>query len=94
MYDKYKQLHMLIDRLSARLTEAEEEALVLKAKVRTLESSLRIMESAAETAKALKEWKGVTMSILKKLYSKVDKEIVKIEAQASSPRIGSDKNEQ
>jgi chromosome segregation ATPase len=88
MDDKYRQLNLLIEKVSGRLADLEEENLVLKAKIRTAESSLRVMESAAQTAKALKEWKDVTISVLKKLYAKVDKEIAKIEAQASSPQIG------
>lgn len=88
MEDKYKQLHLLIDNVSSRLAEAEGENIILKAKVRTLESSLRVMESAQSTAKALKEWRDVTTSILKKLYGKIDKEIARIEASATSPRLG------
>lgn len=88
MEDKYKQLHLLVDKVSARLAEAEEENLVLKAKVRSLESSLRVAESAQATARALKEWKDVTTSILKKLYAKTEKEIERIEAQASAPQAG------
>ncbi|MDR1684288.1 MAG: hypothetical protein LBR90_02350 [Elusimicrobiota bacterium] len=89
--DKYRQLNDLIDNVSARLAKTEEENLLLKAKVRTLESSLRVMESAQATARALKEWKDVTTSILKKLYTKIEREIDKIEAQASAPQIGEDK---
>lgn len=88
MEDKYKSLHLLIDRVSTRLAQAEEENLVLQGKVRALESSLRLMESTQATARALKEWKDVTTSILKKLYSKIDREIEKIEAQSSTPQIG------
>jgi hypothetical protein len=91
MEDKYKQLHLLIDKTATRLAQREEENLVLHAKVSSLESSLRIMESAAETAKALKEWKDAATSVLKKLCIKIDKEIDKIDAQSSSPDIGSEK---
>jgi len=86
--DKYKQLHLMIDRVSARLTQAEEQNLVLSAKVRALESSLRIAQSSQETAKALKEWKDVTTAVLKKLCVKIDKEVEKIEARGSSPDLG------
>jgi translation initiation factor 2B subunit (eIF-2B alpha/beta/delta family) len=88
MDDKYKQLHLLVDQISARLAEAEQENIVLRAKVRALESSLRVMESAQAAAKALKEWKDLTTSILKKLYAKIDKEIERIEARSSAPQIG------
>jgi translation initiation factor 2B subunit (eIF-2B alpha/beta/delta family) len=88
MDDKYKQLHLLVDQISSRLAQAEQENIVLRAKVRALESSLRVMESAQAAAKALKEWKDLTTSILKKLYAKIDKEIESIEAHSSAPQIG------
>lgn len=88
MEDKYKTLNLLIDKVSSRLAQVEEENLVLKAKVRTMESSLRVLESTQETVRALKEWKDITTSILKKLYTKIDREIEKIEEQSSTPNIG------
>ncbi|MDR1123537.1 MAG: hypothetical protein LBL61_02835 [Elusimicrobiota bacterium] len=88
MDDKYKQLHLLVDQISARLAETEQENIVLRAKVRALESSLRVMESAQAAAKALKEWKDLTTAILKKLYAKIDREIEKIEARSSAPQTG------
>ena len=88
MEDKYKTLNLLIDKVSSRLAQVEEENIVLKAKVRTMESSLRVLESTQETVRALKEWKDVTTSILKKLYGKIDREIEKIEEQSSTPNIG------
>lgn len=88
MEDKYKTLNLLIDKVSSRLAQVEEENLVLKAKVRTMESSLRVLESTQETVRALKDWKDVTTSILKKLYTKIEREIDKIEEQSSTPNIG------
>lgn len=88
MEDKYKQLTELAQKVSTRLAQAEEENLILQAKVKSLESSLRIMESAQVTAKALKEWKDVTTSILKKVCSKIDREINKIETQSQTPHLG------
>jgi hypothetical protein len=88
MDDKYKQLHLLVDRISARLAEAEQENIVLRAKMRTLESALRVAQSAQAAARALKEWKDVATAILKKLYAKIDREIERIEARSSVPRAG------
>ena len=88
MEDKYKTLNLLIDKVSSRLAQVEEENLMLKAKVRTMESSLRVLESTQETVRALKDWKDVTTSILKKLYTKIEREIDKIEEQSSTPDIG------
>lgn len=88
MEDKYKQLHLLIDKISARLAQAEEENNLLQAKVRTLESNVKVLQSAQATARALKEWKDITTSILKKLYTKIDREIERIEQQSSTPDLG------
>ncbi len=88
MEDKYKQLTELAQKVSSRLMRAEEEVLILQAKVKSLESSLRVMESAQVTAKALKEWKDVATSILKKVCSKIDREINKIETQSQTPHLG------
>ncbi len=88
MEDKYKQLHLLIDKISTRLAQAEEENNLLQAKVRTLESNVKVLQSAQATARALKEWKDITTSILKKLYTKIDREIERIEQQSSSPNLG------
>ena len=79
---------MLVDQISARLAEAEQENIVLRAKARALESSLRVAESAQAAAKILKEEKDLTAAILKKLYAKINKEIERIEARSGAPQIG------
>ncbi len=86
--DKYKNLHLLIDRVSARLAAAEEENTALRAKVKDLQSSLKDLDRAQAAARELKTWKDNTAATLKKLYSKIDKEINKIEEQSSRPNIG------
>lgn len=86
--DKYKQLHLLIDQITQRLQTEETENIRLTAEVRTLKSHIKRLESIKQTAEALREWKEVTTSILKKLYTKIDKEIERIEQQASSPDLG------
>ena len=86
--DKYQKLNSLIDLVTHNLQTEEAENLRLKAEVRTLQAHIKRLQTVQETAKALKEWKDITSAILKKLYTKIDKEIERIEQQASSPDLG------
>lgn len=85
--EKYKQLDLLVDKITARLVSAEEENISLLARVRMLESSVKVLESSQSTVTALKEWRDVTNSVLKKLYTKIDKEISRIEEQVATPKL-------
>ena len=85
--DKYKKLELLVDQLLLRVKNKEEENLALAAKIKLLDSALRRNESAQETVNALMEWKDVTTSILRRLYLKIDKEIMRIESQVATPKI-------
>ncbi len=85
--DKYKKLELLVDQLLARMQEKEKEILALKARIKLLESENRVNKSTQETVNALMEWKEVTTLLLKRLYLKIDKEIMRIEAQVATPKI-------
>ena len=85
--DKYKKLELLVDQLLLRIKNKEEEGAALSARIKLLESKMRLYQSTQETVDALKEWKEVTTVLLKKLYLKIDKEIVRIESQISTPKI-------
>ena len=85
--DKYKKLELLVDQLLLRLKEKEKENLALAARIKLLDASLRRNESTQETVNALMEWRDVTTSILRRLYLKIDKEIMRIEAQVATPKI-------
>jgi len=85
--DKYKELELLVTQLIARIKDKEAENVALSAKIKMLEISLRRSESTQETVNALTEWKDITTSVLKKLYLKIDKEIMRIEAQVATPKI-------
>lgn len=85
--DKYKKLELLVDQLLARMGEREKEIIALSAKIKLLESENRVNKSTQETVNALMEWKEVTTMLLKRLYLKIDKEIMRIEAQVATPKI-------
>ena len=85
--DKYKKLELLVDQLLARMQEKEKEILALSTRIKLLESENRVNKSTQETVNALMEWKDVTTLLLKRLYLKIDKEIVRIEAQVATPKI-------
>lgn len=85
--DKYKKLELLVDQVINRMEDKKAEIDALKAQIKILESENRVNKSAQETVNALTEWKDVTTSVLKKLYLKIDKEIMRIEAQVSTPKV-------
>ena len=85
--DKYKKLELLVDQLLARMQEKEKEIIALSARIKLLESENRVNKSTQETVNALMEWKDVTTLLLKRLYLKIDKEIMRIEAQVATPKI-------
>ena len=85
--DKYKKLELLVDQLLARMSEREKEIIALSAKIKLLESENRINKSTQETVNALMEWKEITTLLLKRLYLKIDKEIMRIESQVATPKI-------
>ena len=85
--DKYKKLELLVDQLLARMQDKEKEILALSARIKLLESENRVNKSTQETVNALMEWKEVTTLLLKRLYLKIDKEIMRIESQVATPKI-------
>ena len=85
--DKYKKLELLVDQLLARMQEKEKEIIALSARIKLLESENRVNKSTQETVNALMEWKDVTTLLLKRLYLKIDKEIMRIESQVATPKI-------
>lgn len=85
--DKYKKLELLVDQLLARMQEKEKEIIALSARIKLLESENRVNKSTQETVNALMEWKEITTLLLKRLYLKIDKEIMRIESQVATPKI-------
>ena len=77
--DKLKQLELLISQTSARLQTLQKEVSSARQKIRSQEDTIaRLRESEAEL-KTLREWKRNTISVLKKLESRLDKEIAKVQ---------------
>ena len=85
--DKYKKLELLVSQLLARMQDKEKEIIALSARIKLLESENRVNKSTQETVNALMEWKEVTTQVLKRLYLKIDKEIMRIESQVATPKI-------
>jgi len=85
--EKYKELELLVTQAINRIKDKDEEIAALKARIKLLESENRVNKSAQETVDALTEWKDVTTSVLNKLYLKIDKEIMRIEAQVATPKV-------
>ncbi|MBQ8844145.1 MAG: hypothetical protein IJ016_05140 [Elusimicrobiaceae bacterium] len=77
MQEKLKQLELLVSQAATRLQNLQSEAATLRQKVRLQEDTItRLKESEAEL-KSLREWKRNTVSALKKLETRIDKEIAR-----------------
>ena len=77
MQEKLKQLELLTAQVTARLQTLQSEAVALRQKVRLQEDSIaRLKESEAEL-KALRDWKKNTISALKKLEGRIEKELAR-----------------
>jgi phage shock protein A len=77
MQEKLKQLELLVSQAASRLQTLQSEAAGLRQKVRVQEDTIaRLKESEAEL-KSLREWKRNTVSALKKLETRIDKEIAR-----------------
>ncbi len=77
MQEKLKQLELLVTQAATRLQNLQSEVVGLRQKVRLQEDNIaRLKESEAEL-KSLREWKRSTVSTLKKLETRIDKEIAR-----------------
>lgn len=75
--DKFKQLELLVSRTAARLQTLQDELTAARQKIRTLEGIIdRLRENETEL-KSLREWKKNTVSVLRKLETRIEKEINK-----------------
>ena len=75
--DKFKQLELLISQTANRVQSLQGDLAAARQKIRTQETLIaRLRENEAEL-KALREWKKNTVSVLKKLEARIDKEINK-----------------
>lgn len=77
MQENLKQLELLVMQLVAKQKELQNQNSSLKQKVRQLEEdSLKLKELEGEI-RTLKEWKKNTQTVLRKVATRLDKEIAK-----------------
>lgn len=81
MQEKLKQLELLVSQAATRLQTLQREEAALRQKVRLQEETImRLKESEAEL-KALREWKKTAVNTLRKLETRIDKELAKAQEQ-------------
>ncbi len=81
MQEKLKQLELLVSQAATRLQTLQKEEAALRQKVRLQEETIvRLKESEAEL-KALREWKKNAVNTLRKLETRIDKELAKAQEQ-------------
>ena len=81
MQEKLKQLELLVSQAASRLQTLQKEEAALRQKVRLQEETIvRLKESEAEL-KALREWKKNAVNTLRKLETRIDKELAKAQEQ-------------
>ena len=82
--EKLKQLELLISQTTTRLQTLQREVLSARQKIRQQEETIaRLRQSEAEL-KTLREWKRNTVSTLKKLETRIDKELAKANNQSNN----------
>lgn len=77
MQEKIKELELLITQLLARQQQTESQNAALKNRIRVLESTSDKLKSADAEARALREWKKNTQTVLKRVAGKIEKELAK-----------------
>ncbi|MBR3899580.1 MAG: hypothetical protein IKJ44_04835 [Elusimicrobiaceae bacterium] len=77
MQDKLKQLELLTAQVTARLQTLQSEVVSLRQKVRLQEDNIARLKENEVELKALRDWKKNTISALKKLEGRIDKELAR-----------------
>ena len=77
MQEKLKQLELLVSQTLARQKAMQSENMALKQRLRSLEDGVEKLKTAEAEMRALKEWKKNVQNILRRLVSRIDKEIIK-----------------
>ncbi|MBR2864695.1 MAG: hypothetical protein IKC13_00240 [Elusimicrobiaceae bacterium] len=77
MQDKLKQLELLTAQVTARLQTLQSEVVSLRQKVRLQEDNIAKLKENEVELKALRDWKKNTISALKKLEGRIDKELAR-----------------
>ncbi|MBQ7908634.1 MAG: hypothetical protein IJ311_03970 [Elusimicrobiaceae bacterium] len=79
MQEKLKQLELLVTQAASRLQTLQSEAATLRQKVRLQEDTIARLKENETELRSLREWKKNTVSALKKLETRIDKEIARAE---------------
>lgn len=77
MQEQLKQLELLVSQAAARLQTLESEKAALRQKLRQQEEQIARLKETESELKTLREWKKNTVSALKKLQARIDKEIAR-----------------
>lgn len=77
MQEKLKQLELLVSKTLARQKELQGENAALRARLRALENGAEKWKGTEADLRDLKEWKKNAQTTLKRLASKLEKEIAK-----------------
>ncbi|WP_428075232.1 hypothetical protein [Candidatus Avelusimicrobium luingense] len=77
MQEKLKELELLASQLLARQKDAQAQNAALKQRLRILEESVEKLKKTEAELRALKEWKKNTQTVLRRLATRVDKELEK-----------------
>lgn len=77
MQEQLKQLELLVSQAAARIQALESETAALRQKLRQQEETVARLKESESELKALREWKKSTVSTLKKLQARVEKEITR-----------------
>ena len=76
--DKFKQLELLVAQTARRLQSLQGDLAAAHQKIRTQENLIARLRESENELKALREWKRNTVSVLKKLETRLEKEINKV----------------
>ncbi len=77
MQEKLKQLELLVTQALSRQKDLQGENASLKAKLRSLEGGAEKLKETETELRSLKEWKKNAQAILRRLSSRLEKEIAK-----------------
>ena len=81
MQEKFKQLELLANQAVLRLQQTQQELAAARQKIRSQEDTIARLRESESELKSLREWKRTTVSTLKKLETRIDKELAKAQKQ-------------
>ena len=77
MQEKIQQLEVLISRMLARQKELAGENSALKQRLRVLEENSLRLKDVETSLKEIKEWKKNAQTVLRRLHTRLEKELEK-----------------